>query len=505
MYKYSIITTIFNNEPILEIENQLEDVEYVIVTNDENLKSKTWKILLFDKYDEIEDNDFAESYVQLFPFKFCSSNLCLYIANCIKIEDDFSKMIEYFEDNHLEYAITVNQGYKTIADLTNNDSNFNAYLNEYAVNSLFVYRKNNQFTNKIGRQAFEFFKNCNYQNKMEISLTCSLYNCAYYSTKIGIVDQNILFSPWFKWYNNNIYNYQFYCQDNGTNYFYCNSKVVFQNQIIAPISYQKIIDNQPLLTIVITCYNKQNTIERAINSVKQISYKNWECIVVNNGSTDNSLNCILNCVKNDKRFKVITQPNKNVCSSRNVGAFAGNGKYLTFVDGDDEIGKNFCERAIQDMEKNKKSCIGSGLFLRKYLNNEEQYFLLPCSYFNCFPTQERIKYNLTVNQFPVTSILRMNRFKKIGGFKIGVEYTQEDWEMFNRYLYADLNNLDITFIYDEVTVIMYMQNDSKTMVQNKNWGNIYKERLDMYNENPIIYEYFFTKNEIENIKNQKDI
>ena len=214
-----------------------------------------------------------------------------------------------------------------------------------------------------------------------------------------------------------------------------------------------------------------------------------------------SLNRIINSTKNDKRFIVISQDNKNVCAARNIGAFSGNGKYLVFLDGDDEIGKTFCEYSIEFMEKDKNICISTGIFLRTYINGQTDVFYTHAAGMNSKNIRDFMRAELYVNQFPVTSVIRMNRFKRINGFKVGTEYTQEDWEMFNRYFYENVYENKILFLNNEYVVIMHMQKNSKTEVQNTNWGNTLNERLEMYNENPKIYEEFFSAEEIEKIKN----
>ena len=258
--------------------------------------------------------------------------------------------------------------------------------------------------------------------------------------------------------------------------------------------------NRPFITIVITSYNKEMFVQRAIQSVKNMNYSEWECIIVDNSSTDNTLQIVLENIKNDNRFKLISQTNKNVCHARNIGAFGGIGKYLTFLDADDEIGKDYCSKAIEEMEKNKKICISTGCFTRFYLDGSTENFKTYAYLMNTMHYKHRIKTELACNQFTVTSIFKMDRFKKIKGFRIGTEYTQEDWEMIIRYFYYNLNEIDVYFI-DDFVLNMYSVENSKTKTQNKNWGNNQACLLEMYNENPDIYEKFFSVEEIEKIKN----
>ena len=60
------------------------------------------------------------------------------------------------------------------------------------------------------------------------------------------------------------------------------------------------------LTIIITCYNNDWCVNEAIDSVKNITYKDWECIIINDGSTDNSEKVIKCSINGDERFKLFT-------------------------------------------------------------------------------------------------------------------------------------------------------------------------------------------------------
>ncbi len=81
------------------------------------------------------------------------------------------------------------------------------------------------------------------------------------------------------------------------------------------------------------CYNAAEHIATSISSVLTQTYENIQLIVVNDGSTDDSLS-VLNGIK-DNRLAVINQPNSGVCSARNCGISAATGAYLAFLDSDD--------------------------------------------------------------------------------------------------------------------------------------------------------------------------
>ena len=93
--------------------------------------------------------------------------------------------------------------------------------------------------------------------------------------------------------------------------------------------------NNQKISIVVPVYNIEKYIKQCIESVLIQNYSNWELILVNDGSTDQSGIICNQFAEKDNRIKTINQSNKGVSSARNVGIIAATGKYITFLDGDD--------------------------------------------------------------------------------------------------------------------------------------------------------------------------
>ncbi|MBR2149636.1 MAG: glycosyltransferase family 2 protein, partial [Campylobacter sp.] len=92
------------------------------------------------------------------------------------------------------------------------------------------------------------------------------------------------------------------------------------------------------VSIIIPLYNKEKFIEYTIKSVLNQTLKNFECIIVNDFSTDNSLDIAKKIINNDCRFKIINhKANRGLSESRNTGIRASIGKYITFLDADDML------------------------------------------------------------------------------------------------------------------------------------------------------------------------
>ena len=98
-----------------------------------------------------------------------------------------------------------------------------------------------------------------------------------------------------------------------------------------------------LISVIINCYNQDKFLEKCLDSVINQTYKNLEIIIVDDGSTDNTLKISKKYQKKDNRIKVISTPNYGLSKSRNIGIDNSTGDYLYFVDSDDIIEKDVIE------------------------------------------------------------------------------------------------------------------------------------------------------------------
>ncbi|MFL0353812.1 glycosyltransferase [Xanthomarina sp. GH4-25] len=103
----------------------------------------------------------------------------------------------------------------------------------------------------------------------------------------------------------------------------------------------------PLISIIIPCYNVEKYIYKGLESILNQTYSNWECFIVNDGSTDNTENKIKEWVNKDKRFKLISQENQGVSAARNTGLKQAKGDCIYFFDPDDIIAKNCLKSLIK--------------------------------------------------------------------------------------------------------------------------------------------------------------
>lgn len=141
---------------------------------------------------------------------------------------------------------------------------------------------------------------------------------------------------------------------------------------------------QPYVSVIVPVYNQEQYLEECISSIRRQTLAEWECIIVNDGSSDSSGEIARRFSEEDSRIRCFEQENRGVSSARNLGMRHASGRYLCFVDGDDFIdaaflkhlldasdrgasdltvaGKLFCDRFPPDKIPALPTC---GIFLRR--------------------------------------------------------------------------------------------------------------------------------------------
>lgn len=141
---------------------------------------------------------------------------------------------------------------------------------------------------------------------------------------------------------------------------------------------------QPQVSVIVPVYNQEQYLEECISSIRRQTLAEWECIIVNDGSSDSSGEIARRFSEEDSRIRCFEQENRGVSSARNLGMRHASGRYLCFVDGDDFIdaaflkhlldasdrgasdltvaGKLFCDRFPPDKIPALPTC---GIFLRR--------------------------------------------------------------------------------------------------------------------------------------------
>ncbi|NJX15041.1 glycosyltransferase family 2 protein [Tamlana crocina] len=110
-----------------------------------------------------------------------------------------------------------------------------------------------------------------------------------------------------------------------------------------------------MISIITPIYNRSNLIEETLKSIKSQNYTDWECIIVDDGSTDNTVEVLKAITENDKRFQILVRPMsmpKGPSTCRNLGVKRAKGKYLQFFDSDDIMHPDHLKLKVKAIKDN---------------------------------------------------------------------------------------------------------------------------------------------------------
>lgn len=168
---------------------------------------------------------------------------------------------------------------------------------------------------------------------------------------------------------------------------------------------------QPLVSVLMTSYNREKYIAEAIESVLESTYKNFELIIMDDASVDNTVTIAKKYAAKDNRVKIYAnEKNLNQFPNRNKAASYATGKYVKYVDSDDKIYDWGLEYCVELMEKYPEA--GMGIFQAQ--NNVEEEYL---------NSRDAVNNHFFRSPFllvgPSGIILRTDAFKKAGYYNPG--------------------------------------------------------------------------------------
>ena len=191
-----------------------------------------------------------------------------------------------------------------------------------------------------------------------------------------------------------------------------------------------------MVSIVIPCFNSQATIRKVLESVVNQTYKDYEIIIVDDGSSDNTKSVIEIFFKDKNiKHKYIYQQNSGPSSARNKGVKNSIGEYVAFLDGDDEWHPQKLELTVKILEDERVDILGHGY---TFINNFDKEYL-------SINIDKITFYRLLLKNFAVTPSIIIRR-SKFQFFDETMRYT-EDHELWLRVaLKYDVYYLDLPLV-----------------------------------------------------------
>ena len=220
------------------------------------------------------------------------------------------------------------------------------------------------------------------------------------------------------------------------------------------------------VSIITPCYNQGKYLAEALDSVLAQTWSDWECIVVNDGSTDITDEIAREYLKKDNRFKYIVQNNQGQANSRNNAIHHSDGEFLLPLDSDDIIAPTYVEKAV--------NCFRS--------TPEIKLVYCKAEFFgeNRGPWQ-LAEYNydkfIWKNCIFVSSVFRRCDYDKTGGYNPNMKNRFEDWDFYLSLLGKE----DKVVKLDEV-LFYYRKKEKKSVA-------IMTDALDIHKEEALVQLY----------------
>lgn len=142
-----------------------------------------------------------------------------------------------------------------------------------------------------------------------------------------------------------------------------------------------------LVSIIISMYNVSEYLENCLSSILLQTYRNFEVIIVNDGSTDDSLKIAEKYVASDQRFKVYTKQNGGLSDTRNYGLKIAKGDYILWIDADDYLSLNYLQDCIQSAITNDADIIFTSVYFYYLKAKAKNRIITPNLQFDKLPIE----------------------------------------------------------------------------------------------------------------------
>ena len=164
-----------------------------------------------------------------------------------------------------------------------------------------------------------------------------------------------------------------------------------------------------LISIVVPIYNVENYLRMCLDSILGQTYEHFECLLINDGSQDNSADICREYVAKDARFRYFEKENGGVSSARNLGIECSGGAYITFIDADDWVDSDYLE-VLYNALIDENADISVSTYKRFHMGDN-------CWYFHS--SQRGYEKRVFTNQELIDEFIDLNTFDHSYGFVCG--------------------------------------------------------------------------------------
>lgn len=229
--------------------------------------------------------------------------------------------------------------------------------------------------------------------------------------------------------------------------------------------------NNPLISVIVPCYNHGQYLMECIDSIKKQTYPNFEIIVVNDGSTDEFTNNLINSIS-DSQINVINKKNAGLAAARNSGIVSCNGQIILPLDADDLIAPDYIKKAAELLVSNDQ--IGLVFCKGRYFGSEDG--LMDTRY-------DSLKSELLYNGIFCSAFFRKADWEYIGKYNSNMKNGYEDWDFWLR-LISYKNKVEqlpeTMFFYRKNTGSMLDTLNSNIEAKKQMENTLFKNNIDIY-------------------------
>lgn len=218
------------------------------------------------------------------------------------------------------------------------------------------------------------------------------------------------------------------------------------------------------ISIIIPIYNQEEYIVDTIISVKNQTFKNFECILINDGSTDDSQKIVEREIIDDSRFKLYSRENQGVSATRNYGVEISSGDYIYFIDGDDTIPIDAMQKLYTAaLEKDADIVIGKMVHKINGQDKEISTYLLDGVYKGGYKTLEE-NPEILHSIGPTAKLFKRNLIRDLL-FPINLKFAEE-----HEFIVAAYVKSKVIYTIEDVSYYYHIreQNNSATQTINNN-------------------------------------
>jgi glycosyltransferase involved in cell wall biosynthesis len=248
-------------------------------------------------------------------------------------------------------------------------------------------------------------------------------------------------------------------------------------------------NRQPIISIIVPCYNGAQYIRETLDCLQKQTIDDWECVIVNDGSSDNSLDILKEYAANDSRYKYLDKENAGPAIARNAAITASCGKYILPLDADDLIAPFYAEKAIGYLEKHPKCKVVYGG--AEYFDGRTGVWELP---------EYSYDTELWENSIFCTAVYRRLDYDKTIGYNPNMKYGNEDWDFWLSLLGGD----DEVYKIPETVLYYRKHGESRTSDLLKNSEVSYLQMIlnhfDIYQ--PHLCELFLLRHRVHYLENE---